>query len=102
MLGIIAAIILKRTVFDCQLYAVGGNERVAVLTGLNVDRLKMSVYVMSSVLAGLAGIIEVSYLSSAISNQGLGKELSVIAAAVTAARLCRAAKARSSACSSAP
>ncbi|KND60495.1 Ribose ABC transport system, permease protein RbsC [Candidatus Burkholderia verschuerenii] len=78
VLAIIAAIVLKRTVFGRQLYAVGGNERAAVLTGLNVDRLKMSVYVMSSVLAGLAGIIEVSYLSSAISNQGLGKELSVI------------------------
>jgi ribose transport system permease protein len=81
-LSIIAAIVLKRSVFGRQLYAVGGNERAAMLTGLNVDRLKMSVYVMSSVLAGLAGIIEVSYLSSAISNQGLGKELSVIAAAV--------------------
>jgi ribose transport system permease protein len=82
VLAIITAIVLKRTVYGRQLYAVGGNERAATLTGLNVDRLKMSVYVVSSVLAGLAGIIEVSYLSSAISNQGLGKELSVIAAAV--------------------
>ncbi|MDR5848906.1 ABC transporter permease [Caballeronia sp. LZ003] len=81
-LAIVSAIVLKRTVYGRQLYAVGGNERAAMLTGLNVDRLKMSVYVMSSVLAGLAGIIEVSYLSSAISNQGLGKELSVIAASV--------------------
>jgi ribose transport system permease protein len=82
VLAIISAIVLKRTVYGRQLYAVGGNERAAMLTGLNVDRLKMSVYIMSSVLAGVAGIIEVSYLSSAISNQGLGKELSVIAAAV--------------------
>ncbi len=82
VLSIVTAIVLKRTVYGRQLYAVGGNERAATLTGLSVDRLKMSVYVVSSVLAGLAGIIEVSYLSSAISNQGLGKELSVIAAAV--------------------
>lgn len=82
VLAALANIVLKRTVYGRQLYAVGGNERAAVLTGLNVDRLKISVYVMSSVLAGLAGIIEVSYLSSAISNQGFGKELSVIAAAV--------------------
>ena len=75
---------LKRSVYGRQLYAVGGNERAAMLTGLDVDRLKISVYVMSSVLAGLAGIIRgASYLSSARSpNQGLGKELSVIAAAV--------------------
>jgi len=81
-LAILTAVVMKRTVYGRQLYAVGGNERAATLTGLNVDRLKMSVYVISAVLAGLAGIIEVSYLSSAISNQGLGKELSVIAAAV--------------------
>jgi ribose transport system permease protein len=81
-LSIVVAIVLTRSVYGRQLYAVGGNERAARLTGLDVDRLKISVYVTSSLLAGLAGIIEVSYLSSAISNQGLGKELSVIAAAV--------------------
>lgn len=81
-LSIVVGIVLTRSVYGRQLYAVGGNERAARLTGLEVDRLKISVYVISSLLAGLAGIIEVSYLSSAISNQGLGKELSVIAAAV--------------------
>lgn len=80
--AIIAWIVLNKTVYGRQLYAVGGNERAAKLTGLGVDRLKISVYVVSAVLAGVAGIIEVSYLSSAISNQGTGKELSVIAAAV--------------------
>jgi len=82
VLSVIAGIVLTRTVYGRQLYAIGGNERAARLTGLEVDRLKISVYVISSVTAGLAGIIEVSYLSSAISNQGVGKELSVIAAAV--------------------
>ena len=81
-LSIVVGIVLTRSVYGRQLYAVGGNERAARLTGLDVDRLKISVYVISSVLAGLAGIVEVSYLSSGISNQGLGKELSVIAAAV--------------------
>jgi ribose transport system permease protein len=82
ILSIIIGIVLNRSVYGRQLYAVGGNERAARLTGLDVDRLKISVYVISSLLAGLAGIVEVSYLSSGISNQGLGKELSVIAAAV--------------------
>ena len=81
-LSVVAAIVLGRSVYGRQLYAIGGNERAARLTGLEVDRLKVSVYVISAVSAGIAGIIEVSYLSSAISNQGLGKELSVIAAAV--------------------
>lgn len=79
---VIGWVVLNKTVYGRQLYAVGGNEKAARLTGLNVDRLKISVYVVSAVLAGVAGIVEVSYLSSAISNQGLGKELSVIAAAV--------------------
>jgi ribose transport system permease protein len=81
-LSIIVGVVLTRSVYGRQLYAVGGNERAARLTGLHVDRLKISVYVISALLAGLAGIVEVSYLSSAISNQGTGKELTVIAAAV--------------------
>lgn len=75
-------IVLSRTVFGRQLYAIGGNEKAARLSGLEVDRLKIAVYVISAVMGGIAGIIEISYLSSAIANQGLGKELSVIAAAV--------------------
>ena len=82
VLTAVAWLVLTRTVFGRQLYAIGGNEKAARLSGLEVDRLKISVYVISSVLAGVAGIIEVSYLSSAIANQGLGKELNVIAAAV--------------------
>lgn len=78
----VAWIVLDRTVFGRQLYAIGGNEKAARLSGLEVDRLKIGVYVISALTAGIAGIVEVSYLSSAIANQGLGKELSVIAAAV--------------------
>ena len=78
----IAWVVLDRTVFGRQLYAIGGNEKAARLSGLEVDRLKIAVYVVAAVTAGIAGVIEVSYLSSAIANQGLGKELSVIAAAV--------------------
>ncbi len=82
VLAALAWVVLDRTVFGRQLYAVGGNERAGRLSGLEVDRLKISVYVISAVTAGLAGVVEISYLSSAIANQGLGKELSVIAAAV--------------------
>ncbi|WP_413989867.1 ABC transporter permease [Labrys okinawensis] len=82
ILSVVVSLVLMRSVYGRQLYAVGGNEKAARLTGLDVDNLKISVYVISSLLAGLAGIVEVSYLSSGISNQGVGKELSVIAAAV--------------------
>jgi ribose transport system permease protein len=81
-LSIVGWFVLDRTIFGRQLYAIGGNERAARLSGIEVDRLKIGVYTAAAIMAGIAGIIEVSYLSSAIANQGLGKELSVIAAAV--------------------
>jgi ribose transport system permease protein len=82
VLSVIAWFVLDRTIHGRQLYAIGGNERAARLSGIEVDRLKIGVYTLAAIMAGIAGIIEVSYLSSAIANQGLGKELSVIAAAV--------------------
>lgn len=82
LLSIVAWIVLDRTIFGRRLYAIGGNEQAARLSGFDVDRLKVMVYVLSAVTAGIAGLVEVSYLSSAIANQGAGKELNVIAAAV--------------------
>ena len=82
VLSIIMWVLLDRTIFGRRLYAIGGNETAARLSGIDVDRMKIAVYVLSALFAGLAGLVEVSYLSSAIANQGTGKELNVIAAAV--------------------
>jgi ribose transport system permease protein len=75
-------IVLSRTVWGRRVYAVGGNEKAARLTGLNVRRLKVAVYVISSFCAGLAGIVQASYLSSVTASLATGQELSVIAATV--------------------
>jgi ribose transport system permease protein len=75
-------LLLSRTVWGRYVYAVGGNERAARLTGLRVDRLKIIVYILSALVAGLAGIIQVSYLSSVTADLGTGNELAVIAATV--------------------
>ena len=75
-------IVLSRTVWGRRVYAVGGNEKAARLTGLNVSRLKITVYIISSLLAGLAGIVQASYLSSVTASLATGQELSVIAATV--------------------
>jgi ribose transport system permease protein len=75
-------IVLSRTVWGRRVYAVGGNEKAARLTGLNVRRLKVTVYVISSFCAGLAGIVQASYLSSVTASLATGQELSVIAATV--------------------
>jgi ribose transport system permease protein len=75
-------ILLSRTVWGRYVYAVGGNERTARLTGLRVDRLKIIVYVLSAMVAGIAGIVQYSYLSSVTADLGTGEELAVIAATV--------------------
>ena len=51
-------VLLSRTVWGRYVYAVGGNERTARLTGLRVDRLKIIVYILSAVVAGIAGLVQ--------------------------------------------
>jgi ribose transport system permease protein len=65
-----------------RLFAIGGNERAAVLTGVPVKRMKVSVYMFCSLTAGIAGILEVGWLGTITTGLGQGMELTVIAAAV--------------------
>jgi ribose transport system permease protein len=74
--------VTKRTRFGRHLYAVGGNERAARLTGLNVGRIKLAIYTLAGALAGVAGLIVTARLDSAQPNAGLGYELDSIAAVV--------------------
>ncbi|SES92938.1 ribose ABC transporter permease [Thorsellia anophelis] len=74
--------LLKQTRFGRYIYAVGGNESAARLSGINVDLIKISVYAICGALAALASLVEVARLSSAQSNAGLGYELDAIAAVV--------------------
>jgi ribose transport system permease protein len=64
------------------LFAVGGSEEVARLSGLNVARTKLKVYTAAGVLSGLAGLLLTARLNSAQPNAGFGSELDVIAAVV--------------------
>src|SRR5258707_13722403 len=75
-------ILLSRTVWGRYVYAVGCNDRTARLTGLRVDRLKIIVYILSALVAGIAGITQYSYLSSVTADLGTGEELAVIAQTV--------------------
>lgn len=65
-----------------HLFAVGGNEQAATMTGVPVRRLKVSIYVVSALTAGLTGVLEVGWLGGVTTNLGQAMELSVIAAAV--------------------
>lgn len=84
MLAIAAAgmFVLSRTVFGRQVYAIGGNETAARYAGIGVGRVKVAVYTINGMLAGLAGCIYLGYFASAENNAGNGYELKVIAAAV--------------------
>lgn len=75
-------VVTRKTRFGRHLYAVGGNERAARLTGLRVDRIKIWVYALGGALAGVAGLIVTARLDSAQPNAGLGYELDAIAAVV--------------------
>ncbi len=63
-------------------FAIGGNEQAATLTGIAVRPLKVSIYMFSAFTAGLSGILMAGWLGSVTTNLGTAMELTVIAAAV--------------------
>src|SRR5690625_303377 len=82
IVAIILGFVIGRTRFGRWLYASGGNERAAELSGVPVKRVKVSVYVISGVCSALAGIILASTLTSASPNAGDTYELTAIATVV--------------------
>ncbi len=84
MLGCAAAawIFLAHTVPGREVYAVGGNEEAARFSGLPVGRIKLRVYAISGLCAGVAGLLSAGFYQSANTATGEGYELTVIAAAV--------------------
>jgi len=78
----IAVVVLKKTRFGRYVYAVGGNERAAKLSGLHVNRIKLLVYTIAGALSAVGGLIVTSKLDSATPIAGNGYELDSIAAVV--------------------
>jgi ribose transport system permease protein len=81
VLMVVFALIMRRTRFGRHVYATGGNEHAARLSGVKTNRVKLAVYMLSSTIASLAGIIGFSRYLSAEPASGFGSELDVIAAA---------------------
>ena len=79
---IILYILLRKTTFGRSVYATGGNEEAARLSGLKIDRIKITVYSISGAMAALAGVILTSRLNSAQPTAGTSYELDAIAAVV--------------------
>jgi len=79
---IAATVLLKKTRSGRYIYAVGGNEEAAKLSGLNVKRVKLMVYTAAGALSAVGGLIVTSRLNSATPIAGEGLELDSIAAVV--------------------
>ncbi len=80
--GVLAIVVVRKTVFARHIYAIGGNERAARLSGIPVMRVKIAVFAISGLLAALAGIIHAGQLNQGSPNDGLMYELDAIAAVV--------------------
>ena len=79
---LIGDFLMRRSALFRQLYYVGGNEEAARLSGINTNRVKIWVYAMSGMLAGLAGVLSVSRFTVADPGTGTGEELRIIAACI--------------------
>ncbi|MFN0193519.1 MAG: ABC transporter permease, partial [Aestuariivirga sp.] len=82
VLGLIVGFVFNFTAWARHLFAIGGNENAARLTGVPVDRIKFQCYVFCSFCAALAALLLLGYNGSAINAMGAGYELRVIAATV--------------------
>ena len=82
ILGIIIAAVLKFTAWGKHVFALGSNEKAAELCGVPVARVKISVYMVAALMAGVGGILLTSFLSAVTANLAVGYELRIIASSV--------------------
>lgn len=77
-----AIVLTKKTKVGRYIYAIGGNENAARLSGINIKKIKIVVYSLAGMLAAIGGLIVTSRLDSAQPNAGMSYELDAIAAVV--------------------
>ncbi|HAJ73856.1 MAG TPA: sugar ABC transporter permease [Lachnospiraceae bacterium] len=82
IMAVIFAILLTKTSFGWHVFAIGGNEKAAKLSGVKVDRVKIMVYLISGVCSAIVGIIASSQLAASHPATGESWEMNAIAAAV--------------------
>ncbi|HZJ86598.1 MAG TPA: beta-methylgalactoside transporter [Erysipelothrix sp.] len=81
LIGIIMWILYNKTRYGKYMYAIGGNENAAEVSGVNVKFAKVKIYAMAGLLYGIAGFLLTAKSTSASPNSGMGYELEAIAAA---------------------
>lgn len=83
VLAVILYVVSKHTAFGRHVYAVGSNERTTMLSGINVDKVKMKVYVLMGFIVALASVVQVARLRGVdVASAGSGYEMNAIAAVV--------------------
>ncbi|GAB3709017.1 ribose ABC transporter permease [Spirosoma flavus] len=82
LIVLIATLITNKTRLGRYIYAIGGSESAARLSGVNIERIKLVVYTLAGTLAGIGGLLVTSRLDSAQPNAGISYELDSIAAVV--------------------
>ncbi len=82
MVTLVGGIFLRRMAAGRRVYAVGGNELASRYSGIRVERVKLGVFLISGLTAGIAALLSIGYYGAATSGDGSGYELNVIAAAV--------------------
>jgi ribose transport system permease protein len=82
ILALITGYLFRWTQWGRHVFAIGGNEQAATATGVRVNRIKVAVYMISALTAGITAVLEVGWLGAVTTNLGQSMELAVIAAAV--------------------
>jgi ribose transport system permease protein len=81
-LAVVVSVVLRRSVFGVHVTAVGSSEATARLSGIRVEAVKVTVYALGGLFAGLAGVLQFCRLTVGDPTTALGKELDIIAAVV--------------------
>ncbi len=79
---ILTAILMKKTRFGSSIYAIGGSEKAAIASGVNVNRTKRIIFTISGALTGLAGVVLMSRLMAGMPSVGDGYEFDAITAVI--------------------
>ena len=80
--ALVLTFLLNRTAFGRRVFAVGGNEEAAILSGIRTDRVKTATFAIAGFVAGLASIIATSPVALGQASAGEGMELQAIAAVI--------------------
>lgn len=82
VVAIVVHVILSKTVFGRHIYAIGGNSDAAKYAGINVHKVKILVYIINGVIAGLAAVVQTARVGAGMPTIGEGFELEAVASVV--------------------